>query len=205
MDPTPSKPLDYATSETPVTLIRANLGSRVLANLIDIPAIGIPPAFFWFAFYFINPGLPSREGFLLVAGAFLLMSLLDVFAAGTPGKRFLRLRIRDAEGPPARVSQLLGRWLLKFSPILVFLAVEGIERFDHDALERLSLILHPKNDRYVFEVIWLFINSLVLLSAVSCLWALGAHRQTLIERLTGTAVYRIAPTAPRVGLGPHAL
>jgi uncharacterized RDD family membrane protein YckC len=101
---------------------RIGFGARFGAALIDIVVILIAmavlgPLFGVGATAFAMAG--SEAGFSL--GILIIMlipvaySSTEVFLAGTPGKKILKLAIRNEDGTPAEQNTLIKRWVIKNS------------------------------------------------------------------------------------------
>lgn len=129
----------------------------------------------------------------LLGGAFLLIGygLSELLMAATPGKRLAGLVIAAEDGTPASRRALLKRWAVK--QIAVFFACPMMV---------LWTLLSPYNYRVILPhyvlpgvvalaVIDTILVSVLLLSVIGgCFLALGPLRQTLHDKLAGTAVFR---------------
>ena len=98
----------------------------------------------------------------------VLYSLIEAFVGASPGKMLLGLKVGAAAGRRAGLGRKLLRWFLKG---LIFLIVPPF------GLVESGIIIYP----------------FLTLSAVTFLglfFVLGKSRQTLYDRLSGTAVFR---------------
>lgn len=161
---------------------RVGFWLRVAASLVDVlvilPLIGVYVAVLWFLEE--NGRLTSTIEYLIDVSVSVLAvaySSLEIFTAGTPGKRILHLRIADASGHAADAWKLANRWVTKNTPTLVGLlaAVTTVS-----SLEVVSNLL-----------------SVVVL--IAFLGAAGESRQAWYDRRAGTAVYRTRDLQERRG------
>jgi uncharacterized RDD family membrane protein YckC len=95
-------------------------------------------------------------------------SLTEIFMAGSPGKQILGLRIKSETGADAPVPQLVTRWAVRYSPLLLgflgnFIGIFGL----------LSGIV-------------------ALVIFIGCFLTLGQNRQALHDMVAKTAVFRKA-------------
>jgi uncharacterized RDD family membrane protein YckC len=129
----------------------------------------------------------------LLGGGFLLLGygLFEVIMAATPGKRIARLVIASDDGLPATRKALFKRWAVK--QIAVFFACP---------MACLWTTLSPYNNWFRvpdfvipgilgLAIIDTFLTGILLLIVMGgCFLALGPSRQSLHDKLAGTAVYR---------------
>src|SRR5258706_10479152 len=129
----------------------------------------------------------------LLGGAFLLLGygLFEIIMSATPGKRIAGLAIAADDGLPATKKALFKRWAVK--QIAVFFACP---------MALLWTILSPYNnwirvpDFVLPGILGLAIidtiltGILLLIVMGGCFLALGPARQSLHDKLAGTAVYR---------------
>ncbi|MCX6567392.1 MAG: RDD family protein [Candidatus Aminicenantes bacterium] len=160
---------------------RANFGTRMAALAIDVVGVAIV------AIIFENPILKladalgmikflsidtSAEALMMVIlafwGAGLLYMLTDVVAAATPGKMFMRLKIRREDGRKTGIGNLLKRYLLKCSFLLIILPFGIVENT-------------------ILSILFLSIG---LIGFVGYFLILGGERQALHDRLSHTSVFR---------------
>jgi len=96
---------------------------------------------------------------------------IEAVFAGTPGKLIFGLRVRAINGGPAGIGRRLGRYLLKCGILLIVMPFGMVEG-------NVSTIL---------------LLAVGLVSILGLFLVLGPRRQTLYDRISGTAVGR----APR--------
>ncbi len=135
----------------------------------------------------------NNFGFVSLFGGSILLigyGLLEVLLAGTPGKRVCGLIIATEEGRPATAKPLLKRWAVKQCP--VFFAAP---------MAACWTILSPHNYHFplpdfvavgvrILAIIdTVLTGSLLLMIFGGCFLALQSGRQTLHDRIAGTAVY----------------
>jgi uncharacterized RDD family membrane protein YckC len=170
---------------------------RLGAFLLDLGLFTAAVHLFLFVDVFINIHTPVNNfGVVsLLGGAFLLIGygLSEVLMAATPGKRLAGLVIAAEDGSPAPRKALLKRWAVK--QIAVFFACP---------MMILWTLLSPYNYHVVLPnyvlpgvlalaIVDTILVSVLLLSVIGgCFLALGPLRQTLHDKLAGTAVYRAA-------------
>ncbi len=107
---------------------------------------------------------------LVLWGASWLYMLTDVIAAATPGKMAMRLKIRGEDGRKARIGNLLLRYLLKCSFLLILLPFGIVEN--------------------VFLSILFLSVGFVIFTGYFLI--LGDERQALHDRLSRTLVFRMS-------------
>ncbi len=162
---------------------RANFGRRAAALAIDSigvaiaavvfqnPVLKIADALGMIKFLSIDTSAEAIMMILLVLwGASWLYMLIDVIAAATPGKMAMRLKIRDEDGRKARIGNLLLRYLLKCSFLLILLPFGIVEN--------------------VFLSILFLSVGFVIFTGYFLI--LGDERQALHDRLSRTLVFRMS-------------
>lgn len=164
---------------------RKGFGPRIIAWLIDVFLVIIVVSVLSFFFSAtIGAVLGGSVGgpvggvagaglgaYVLTTPLFALLAvgygLIEAFTGASPGKRILGLKIREADGDEAATSHLLVRYAVKHSgSALAFLA--GV--LDSALLQNLGTLAG-------------------MLIMLGFLLTLGASRQALHDKLTGTAVF----------------
>lgn len=124
-----------------------------------------------------------HRAMMLVAidlGVVVVYSLLDVFLAGTPGKRMSYLQIRNADGSPAAIPQLLVRWACRNAGLVAYLIVVLIAFGSGDGLDSPG------------PAVLMWVARLVsVLTVAGFLMALGPDGLALHDRIAGTNVFRV--------------
>jgi len=170
---------------------------RLGAFLIDLGIFAVGVHLFMFIDVYVNLTTPLNNfGIIsLLGGAFFLISygLFDVIMAATPGKRIAGLAIAHDDGMPATRGSLFKRWAVK--QIAVFFACPMVVRWT---------MLTPYNNWIrvpdfvipgilILAVIDTILTGVLLLIVVGgCFLVLGPLRQSLHDKLSGTAVFRAA-------------
>jgi uncharacterized RDD family membrane protein YckC len=170
---------------------------RLGAFLIDLGIFAVGVHLFMFVDIYVNIATPLNNfGIVsLLGGAFFLISygLFEVIMAATPGKRIAGLAIGQDDGMPATRRSLFKRWAVK--QIAVFFACP---------MAALWTILTPYNNLFrvpefvipgiiILAVIDTILTGVLLLIIVGgCFLVLGPLRQSLHDKLSGTAVFRAA-------------
>jgi uncharacterized RDD family membrane protein YckC len=180
----------------------APLGPRIGSAAIDFVLLFLA-AVMQFAIGF---GIASATHRLVGAGFWIACSNLIVFAiiawetrsARTMGKAATGLCVRRVDGNPASYRQLLGRTALKYlAPILFWMAFVPI------LLASEWLPVRATSDSVRFMVLATVV-AIGLAAALNILGFLAAfsspERRTLIDMITGTAVFIGSPEA---GAPPH--
>ena len=166
--------------------VRAGFGIRVAASLIDVAivllpilVVMVPGWYFWLKLGSSERGAERLMG--AIASVLLLAySFSEVLFAGTPGKKFLKMRITNPDGSDASRAALTLRWLTKNSSNIWSL---------------LAAILNvPALD-------WLA-NLMALLIFIGCLMVLRESKLAWHDEWARTAVYRPAPAAEKRGFEP---
>ena len=162
---------------------RAGFWIRVLAVVIDlVPAIVLfigAATFVTFAWGSAGGrDVEARIGEVLGDAAVLLYMSLEIWIAGTLGKRLLGLRIAAADGLPADRWRLMLRWSTKQFPLLCALLF---------AATRFPLLY----------VIGGFTNLFVV---IGCLFASNDDHLTWHDQWAGTSVVHLRP-APSAARG----
>jgi uncharacterized RDD family membrane protein YckC len=176
---------------------------RLAAFLIDLAIFTVAVHLLLLVDVFVNmrTGLNHMGIVSLLGGALLLVGygLFEVLLAATPGKRLAGLVIAAENGDPATRGALLKRWAAK--QVAVFFAAPTVV---------LWTLLSPYNIHWplydfvaagvlVLAIIDTILTAILLFMAIGgCFLALGPGRQTLHDKLSGTALYRAAEVyAPR--------
>lgn len=168
---------------------------RLGAFLIDLGIFAAAIHLFVFVDVYLNlaTSLNNFGLITLLGGAFLLLGygLFDVLMAGTPGKRIAGLIIASDDGLPATRKRLIKRWAVK--QIAVFFACP---------MALLWTLLSPYNyhipipEFIIPGILGLAITDTILTAVLllivlgGCFLVLGPSRQSLHDKLAGTAVYR---------------
>jgi hypothetical protein len=154
-----------------------------------------------FSILFGSVGLDSDLASLIVYAIVLLYTTSEIFFAASPAKAIFGTTIRDASGAPASRTQLVLRWAIKFSPLLVG-GLSGIVGLIASTLSAANPIFTPSHLDDVIRAIGLTAIGCFAIVAAGVLFALGPSRQTLHDRMTGTAVFERALLPTSASLGP---
>jgi uncharacterized RDD family membrane protein YckC len=175
---------------------RAGFGIRLGAAAIDAAAMYLAATLAggaFVAYYFVlrtGGSPPANANFLLPmlasrASVWLAYSLTEVLGAATPGKRILKLHVAETGGEPAALGRRLARWVLKYSPMFLYLAA---------TLNTYLWVLRPNRAPGPPPVWMLAFNVLFAGAAVGVVGGffatLGKGRQGLHDLLVGTVVLR---------------
>ena len=168
---------------------------RLGAFLIDLGIFAAAVHLFMFIDVYVNITTSLNDFGLicLLGGTFLLLGygLFEIMMAATPGKRIAGLVIGAADGMPAPRKALFKRWAAK--QIAVFFACP---------MALLWTMYSPYNnwirvpDFVMPGIVGLALIDTILTGALllivvgGCFLALGPSRQTLHDRLAGTALFR---------------
>ena len=152
---------------------------RVLATLVDLPVAIVLWIGVTFAVYTLTGGLREPQVSTAFWTTWLCYTSLEVFTAGTPGKRLLKMRISTLDGTPADRWRLLVRWFAKQTPPIFGLCwlTTGIT---------------------IFYFLAGISNAVLLLS---CLYASGESKLAWHDEWAGTAVTAV-PDKSAHGLMP---
>ena len=93
---------------------RVGFGTRLLAFMIDVFAVGLPTMIIQLLF---GAGFFAQ---VFLFFSFCAYTFLDVLHAQSPGKRLTGIKIYSANGERARNEALLNRWLIKLAPALIY-------------------------------------------------------------------------------------
>jgi len=174
LTPPPPLPLDYADAAAGVAARRVGFFPRAGAAVVDVLLLLIALMAPYAGGYY----LLETNGMLTPAWEYgmdlsltvlaLAYSTFEVFAAATPGKMLLKLRIAMADGTVADRWTLFNRWFYKNGgSVLVVIGTA------------LGLIVIDR-----LGGTWNFIV------AIGCLFAFQSSRQAWHDRPSGTAVYK---------------
>jgi len=174
---------------------RSGFLPRLGAFLIDLGIFAAAVHLFMFIDVYVNitTNFNNFGVICLIGGAFLLLGygLFEVIMAATPGKLIAGLVIASDDGLPAPRKALFKRWAIK--QIAVFFACP---------MALLWTMLSPYNnwlrvpDFVLPGILGLAIidtiltGILLLIIMGGCFLALGPSRQSLHDKIAGTAVYR---------------
>ena len=150
---------------------KVGFGPRFLALLFDAVLVFVG---LWILGLIFGVGMWSMGGdfsFVLILMAIIPLAYTstEIFSAATPGKQFMKLKIKSEDGTEASQSVLQKRWAIKFSASLLRLValVTTISLFG--TLGHLAALV-------IF---------------VGCFFVLSPDKQALHDKLAKTAVFRI--------------
>lgn len=182
-------------------MLREGVGPRIGAGLIDgiaVNALSVPlllivvkNVFLGMLWALLIPCTDGhsqhdsdqamRSAAIALGGVSLIVvaySALEVLFAASPGKLLLKLRIRSANGEPAQLSQLAGRWAIKYAWVLPYLLVVGI-------------LISGRNEPALVQILLWTARIVAVLVLIGFLRCGSANRLAFYDTLAGTAVYRI--------------
>jgi uncharacterized RDD family membrane protein YckC len=164
-----------------MTIKRANFGARVGALAIDVVGVVVFAIIFNRLIFKAVDALgmvkflsidTSAEAIMIIIlelwGAALLYMLIEAFAAATPGKMLLGMKIAAENGQRAKAVNLLLRYILKNSFFLIVLPFGIVEDM-------------------ILSILFLAIGLAVF---VGFFLVLGEKKQALHDLISKTAVFR---------------
>jgi uncharacterized RDD family membrane protein YckC len=185
---------------------RASFHARVAAGLIDLMTLAITIHGCALIDVYLNEntglnyiGMVTWSGFGAVT---LLLMLLEVFQAATPGKRLMKLVIAGADGKPAPRPALLKRAFVKYAAAL-FLVFPVATLCAADPTAPWRLQEYVRGALFAMGAVdAVLVACIAIYTLLGCFRARKPDRPTFHDLAAGTAVYRRDNPPPRRGFAP---